>query len=160
MAVDFITMTQIVDHIYGILSASTDISDFLTVDNSYGSLTVYDNPNGFSPPSEAEAPFISIYRDKCTQGERVNEWIYKVELEIGLKDSATNTVGDKVEQTGLRKVEEFGNLVYAELRDNMNCNIEVSVADIEWDETSHPLYLAYYGLIIRVPQVIGAQINL
>lgn len=159
MAVDFITMTQIVDHLYSILSSSTAISTWLSTEG-YGTLKIYDNPNGFNPPAGSDAPFISIYRDKLTQGESTNEWAYAIELEIGLKEEGRNTVADKIEQTGLRKVEEFGNLVYAELRDNVNCNIAMDVVDIEWDETAHPLYLAYYGLTIRVPQVIGVQINL
>ena len=159
MPVTYIQMTEIIDHIIGILDGNTEINTFLT-NNSYGTLSIFDNPNGFNPPGEVNSPFISLYRDKMQAGEQVNEWIYTIELEIGLKDESEDSTGNVTEQTGLRKVEEYGNIVYNEIAENINCNLQLSVADIEWDETSHPLYLAYYGLTIRVQQVIGAEIQI
>lgn len=159
MAVDFITMTQLVDHTITVLQADSDIATFLTA-NSYGAISYYDNPDAFDPPGSDNVPFISIYRHNQGAGESVGEWSYVLEFEIGLVEGDRTTVSNVIKQTGIRKVEEFANTIYAALRDGMNCNVIVDVADMEWDETAHPLYIAYLGVTIRIPQLIGASISL
>lgn len=159
MSVSFITPTQIIDHLITIINADENVAQWLE-DNEFEELKIFDNPDALKPPGEEECPFIAIYRTQINKGERANEWTYVLEIEHGVKlESVTNNTNVYLND-GIRLVEDLGCIIYQAIKDSVSCNLDFQLADIEYDETASPLYLAYYGYTFKVQRVIGAQINL
>ena len=164
MAVDFITMSQLIDQMITIIRDTggdgAAIETFCQ-SNYSTSVKVFDNPDGYELPGQDDCPFVCIYRNRMNFGESVNQWIYEIELEIAVNDPAKDTgTTNVVKQTGVRKLEELVNLVYDAVRLNIPCNGNIDGADLDIDETQHPLYIGYLTLRINVPQVIGSVIGL
>lgn len=163
MAVDYITLNAIVDEMITILGESTVINDFLQT-NYTKSLSIFKSIDQYKLPTEEDAPFAVLFKDGMDAGEQVNNWIYQIGIEIGLKDTSQieSTVGfaEVVETAGESKVEELSNKIYDELRTKIPCNANIDEMRMELDDTQYPLYISNLILRINIPQVIGSVVTL
>ena len=164
MAVDFIKLNDIVDEITTYLRDTAGVGAAIETfcqANYSSTITVFDQPDATDPPGETDAPYVSIYRNGLSMGEEVATWRYELELEIGVNDpSVDNNTANVYKQTGIRNLEELSYIIYDVVRTNIPCNANITEAELDLDETNHPLYLGYLKVIISVPQVIGSVIGL
>lgn len=164
MAVDYITMTQLIDSMIGIIrdtaGTGADIETFTQANYSKTTLCL-DQPDTYQPPTEQEAPFVAFYRNRMGFGEAVSAWTYEIELELGIvNDTVDTATSNVVEQTGSRQLEEYKDLVYDAIRLNIPCNGNIDVATWEPEANTHPFYVGYLTFVISIPKVIGSVIGL
>ena len=161
MAIDFITQSELIDEMIAILKADAPLAAFVAAQYPGDSITYFDGPEGYDPPGENEAPFVSFYREKVNGGEAVSTWSIPLSVECGLKDERVETVAaDNFRQTGVRNTETYANLIYDAIREGIPCNANIDDASWEIEGTSYPLFLGYTILTINIPQVIGGVIGL
>jgi hypothetical protein len=163
MAVDYITLDQIVDECVTLIGNSTAINDFCQT--NYGkSILQFKSLDQYKLPTAEEAPYVAILKDDMDAGESVNTWKYQLGFEVGVKDinTETTTIGNSsvVEVLGEKRVEELTNLIYDEIRQNIPCNANVDEMRMMLDDTQYPLYVSIMVLKFNIPQVIGAVIGI
>jgi hypothetical protein len=163
MAVDYITLDQLVDEIISIIGNSAAVETFCQTNYS-ASLMMFKSVDHYKLPNEDECPFMAIMKDEFDAGESVATWRYQVGLEIGVNDTSTTntTIGNSqvIEIVGETKVEELTNIIYDEIRQNIPCNGNVDGMTMLLDSSQHPLYTAVMVLQINVPQPIGGVVGL
>lgn len=161
MSIDFITQSELIDEMIAILKADAPLAAFIAAQYPTKSITYYDGPEGYTPPGEGNAPFVSFYREKVSAGESVSSWAIPLSVEVGVDDDrVTEVAADHFQQRGVRNVETYANLVYDAIRNGIPCNANIDAAEWEIDGTQYPLFLGYIILTINIPQVIGGVIGL
>ena len=163
MAVDYITLDQLVDECITLIANSTAINDFCQ--NNYSkSLFIFKSLDQYKLPEVSDAPYITVLKDDMDAGQSVNEWNYQLGFDIGLEDTTENssTIGNStvLEKNGERRVEELSNLIYDEIRQNIPCNANVDGMRMVLDDTQYPLYTSVMVLRFNIPQVIGSVIGI
>lgn len=163
MAVDYITMDQIVDECITILANSTAVETFCQT-NYTKSLLIFKSLDQYKLPKESDAPYVVLLKDDMDAGEAVNTWKYQLGFEIGINDTTetSSTVGNStvIEIEGEKRVEELTNIIYDEIRQNIPCNANVDEMRMVLDDTQFPLYISIMVLRFNIPKPIGAVIGL
>lgn len=164
MAVDYITLTQLIDEMITIVrdTAGTGAAIETFTQAEYSATTkCFDHPDAYNAPGEGDVPFVAFYRNRHAMGESVSQWVYEIEAELGIVDDTQNTTDPNItKQNGMIKLEAYKDLVYDAIRQNIPCNANIDVSDWEPDGTTHPLYVGYLTFVINIPKVIGGVIGL
>jgi len=163
MAVDFITLDELVDECVTLIGNSTPINDFCQ-NNYTKSIMIFKSLDQYKLPEESDAPYVAILKDDMNAGEATNVWTYQLGFDVAVNDTTetTDTVGNSsvVETLGEKRVEELSNLIYDEIRQNISCNANVDEMRIVLDDTQYPLYTAVMVLRFNIPKPIGAVLGL
>ncbi len=163
MAVDYITLDELVEQCVTLIGNSTAIENFCQT-NYTKSILIFKSLDQYKLPKESDAPYVAILKDDMNAGEAVNQWTYQLGFDIAVNDTTetTSTVGNSsvIEILGEKRVEELSNLIYDEIRQNIPCNANVDEMRIVLDDTQYPLYTAIMVLRFNIPKPIGAVIGI
>jgi len=160
MAVDFITLTDLVNESVNIILNDTDISTFCTT--NYGDdIYIYNGMDLSNLPGEGNTPYVIIFKDAERIGESVANYRYELGFQVTIEDDNVDSSTPRVEkQLGEERVEELTLLIYDALRREMPCNGNVDDAEIMIDNSQHPLYTGMMVIGFNIPKPIGSSVIL
>lgn len=158
MAIDFITLTELLDTAVDIILNDTTISSFCTTE--YGQdLFIFSGLDLQNQPGETDAPYVVIFREDENLGEAVGTWRYRLGFEVAVNDDRNSNPDPRIlKQLGEEKVEQLAHLIYDALREGMPCNANVDDMDLVVDSTGYPLFTAAMILGFNIPNPIGTSV--
>ena len=156
MAVDFITLSELVDESISIIKADDAINDYIR-DEFYGELKIYDSVDVLNMPSIDDCPMIIFNKISHAMGEAQQSWIYTISAEFAIENEkiSESTDGTVVTQDGVGNAEKLGYLIYDALRLGMPCNGNLDRVDMQLDTDSHPMYSGGLLMQFTILQPIG-----
>lgn len=160
MAINFITLTDLVNAAVTIILNDSAISSFCTT--NYGQeLYIYNGMDLANLPGEDNTPYVIIFKDAERIGEAVSNYRYELGFQVTIEDDNVDTSVARVEkQLGEERVEQLTLLIYDALRREMPCNGNVDDADIMIDNSQHPLYTGMMVIGFNIPKPIGSSVIL
>jgi len=160
MAIDFITLTNLVDSSVSIILNDASISSFCTT--NYGQdIFIYNGMDLSNLPGEGNTPYVIIFKDAERIGEAVSNYRYELGFQVTIFDENIDSTTTRVEkQLGEERVEQLTLLIYDALRRDMPCNGNVDDADIMIDSSQHPLYTGMMVIGFNIPKPIGSSVIL
>lgn len=111
------TITAILTLLTNAISTDATLASWITTNYPGKTLTVFVGEDDVAPPTEADAPFVSITLSPRPQdvGTFDDSWKPTFEVEFGLKDGRKTTVGNVITQTGEVNRAAFADLLTAVL---------------------------------------------
>lgn len=162
MAIDYITLNDLVEEAVAIILADTaggGTNDWCQTNYS-ADLKIYNGLDKSLQPSEHDAPYIVIYREGQQLGEAMGMWHYRLGFEVGISDNETTVTGRVTKQVGEQQVEILTHMIYDLLRNEMPCNANVDEMLMEVDSGTYPLFTAMMIITFNIPKPIGSALGL
>jgi hypothetical protein len=159
-----IKLFQIADKVANILK--TDAAFLAYVRDLYGKYEVTCLRGEFSlnRPGLENCPFFQVLEDVGAFGDGKPRHHWQVTILFGINDEEVKKNDSidgviDIQQIGLRRVQEWAHLAIQALRENMPCNGEIDDMElIVMDK--NPLMLCELTCLIRMPNIIGADLEL
>lgn len=163
MAIDFITLTELVNEAVDIIlndTAAGGSNDFCQTE--YGKdLYIFSGLDLLKQPTEDDSPYVVVFRDDESVGEAVANYRYRLGFEVAVTDDRETTPDPRIlKQLGEEKVEELAHLIYDVLRREMPCNANVDDMELSIDSSSYPMFVAGMVLGFNIPKPIGTSVPL
>ncbi len=113
-----------------------------------------------NPPGKKDAPFVMIRPGAANEGQEVDNFGYKIQVDWALSDDSREENGRAIEYTGQYKLDEMGNLVWDALVAGMD-NVTLSSSEYTLEPIEFfPLLVGGMDIDINVPNTIGGEITI
>lgn len=154
-----IAVQEVIDTYVGALAADAAIETWCQAE--YGkSATIFVGIDTRNPPGKAQVPFIVFRPGPSAEGDEVGTFQYTFTVDWIIVNEGSTTTGGVVKMDGLKKSDEFGQLILAALRGaSQNAVLSSWTYYIEPVEF-WPMYAGNMEITLNVPHLIGGAVSL